>query len=706
MSSHNFISSRSFSAIFAMAVIATFAFSARAQDAPAVHVGDKVITGIPDDWTHHHVVFSDPGTEQDAIKNGTHEQWLTTVNDPRYVIHQLKRDLPVRGPAAQDAETRRRIEGRNDRSRDGRDGWNDHDGRNHNGQGLGKDSSTVHRDWSMTLAGSPTTGAMGPGQYPAKYNFSTSSASCNDYVAYPTGLAGSSTQATIIAYNNLYGGTSGTCGSSATRPDIAWAYNTGGAAILSPVLSSAGDQVAYIQTVTGVANLVLLKWAPTAAGRSFTATLIAGTPNVTITGGTGTFTSADTGAQITGAGILAGDTILQVLSSTQATLVTAPSPGSGVTVTIVPETQATPLTPTLAGSAAAYQTCTAPCYYSIALSGNPVDTTSAPYYDFCSDAIYVGDGSDALHKFTSVFGGAPAEIIGGGSASGWPQTFAGVLSSPVYDSGTGNLFVGSSNGTLYRIPSGGGSANKVASGTLSGGGTGIVDSPVVDSTAKMVYVTANQDNSAQCNGGHPCPAGVFQLATNFAASSVGTEEAVGGSNAGVNVYSGTFDNIYYASARGTSPTGNLYVCGLSSGANVPTLYRIPITSNVLGAASGLAVASAAGGTCSPVTEFLNGATDWIFLSLTASGNKTGCTGPCVYNINDTSGTTPANSTPGITANGGTSGNSIDYSAGASSTTGESEVYYTTLGASSCVGNGTTGVGTHGCAVQASQSGLQ
>src|ERR1039458_8553268 len=57
--------------------------------------------GIPEDWSHHHLVFSNPGTEEDAIANGTHDRWLSIVNDPRYIIQQLKRRA-AQGPAAAD----------------------------------------------------------------------------------------------------------------------------------------------------------------------------------------------------------------------------------------------------------------------------------------------------------------------------------------------------------------------------------------------------------------------------------------------------------------------------------------------------------------------------------------------------------------------------------------------------------------------------
>ena len=47
--------------------------------------------GLPDDWTHHYLVFSNPGTAQQAIENGKFEQWLNIVNDPRFTLQQIKR---------------------------------------------------------------------------------------------------------------------------------------------------------------------------------------------------------------------------------------------------------------------------------------------------------------------------------------------------------------------------------------------------------------------------------------------------------------------------------------------------------------------------------------------------------------------------------------------------------------------------------------
>jgi len=75
-------------------------------------------------------------------------------------------------------------------------------------------------------------------------------------VVYNTSLNGSSSQATIVAFDNLY--TSCTGGTPLTY----WAYNTGttGAVVTSPVLSFDGSQVAFIQNTAGAATLVVLRW--------------------------------------------------------------------------------------------------------------------------------------------------------------------------------------------------------------------------------------------------------------------------------------------------------------------------------------------------------------------------------------------------------------------------------------------------------------
>jgi len=104
-------------------------------------------------------------------------------------------------------------------------------------------------------------GAAGvqPNVYPAKFSFSTTSASCSDFAIYPMGTAGAAGAPNIIAYNNLY---SGDCTTGAV-PSVSWAYNTGGTVTTSPTFSADGSQVAFMQVSSTTASLVLLKWAAT-----------------------------------------------------------------------------------------------------------------------------------------------------------------------------------------------------------------------------------------------------------------------------------------------------------------------------------------------------------------------------------------------------------------------------------------------------------
>jgi hypothetical protein len=127
-----------------------------------------------------------------------------------------------------------------------------------------------------------------------------------------------------------------------------------------------------------------------------------------------------------------------------------------------------------------------------------------------------------------------------------------------------------------------------------------------------------------------------------------------------------------------------------SGTNNPTPSKYKTMVSTVSSAS----------TCSPITEFYNGTQDWLFMSVIANGNTTGCTGACLYNFNVQGAGTTGNVTTGQTATGGTTGIAIDNSL---SGAGESQIYYTTLSNQACTGNGTTGNSTGRCAIQASQS---
>jgi hypothetical protein len=178
---------------------------------------------LPIDWSHSHVIFSRPATD---------EQLRLVGDDPRY-WQQLYRQNTTRVLSENPAMA-------------GTEGPINAASINAASQGA----------WSMDLG---TGASAGAANYPAKYSFSSSVANCGsaakpDYVVYSTGLTGSGTQASVVGFDNLYSGCTGTV------PTVYWAYNTGGQILTSPVLSLDGTQIAFVQTSGGAASLVLLKW--------------------------------------------------------------------------------------------------------------------------------------------------------------------------------------------------------------------------------------------------------------------------------------------------------------------------------------------------------------------------------------------------------------------------------------------------------------
>jgi hypothetical protein len=500
---------------------------------------------------------------------------------------------------------------------------------------------------AATLTGGAAGAVVQPNVYPAKYSFSDTTASCSDFVVYPTGTLGATGGASIVAFSNLYSG----CSGSGAVPSVYWAYNTGGMVTTSPVPSLDGTQLAFVQVTGTTASLVLLKW------------------------------SADSG------------------------------------------TPTLPVTPA-AATLATYRGCTAPCMVILAFSGAHNDTFSSPFYHYNADVAWVGDDSGNLHKFTGLFAGTPAE-----AGSPWPVTLGGSkVSSPVYDNSTGDVVVGDFGGVLYSITASSGTVNK----TISVGDV-IADAPLVDSTTSELYAFVTTSNNATYLNDNV----VYQLPTNFTATTTPAIEGVGTGGAGFYFYAGTFDNVYYSSA---TATGNLYTVGntgVTTGAN---LYKIPITNSSMGASAAVASSlsfTGAGATRpwpSPVEEFCNNGlsacttngtltnagTDYVFFSVNR-GTANGCTNTagngCVLSYNVTnpasvslSGTGLNVATPGGNGCWPTGGLVVDNSVPTGTLAGASQTYFIGLGGNVAGGSiGTTsancGATTAGTisATQASQS---
>jgi hypothetical protein len=646
----------------ALGMIAVFGLPLRAQDDwqamdPVVqkNIADWTSQGkgLPEDWSHHHLIFSNPGTEGDAFWNGTHDRWPGIVNNSRYIMQQIKRNRDAAWDEDEHFSRRR--------------------------------SPKTEGLWGESLGTGATVGA---GNYPAKYSYRNNAPSASncaggsspDYVAFNTSVAGSSTQASIVAYDNLY---SGTC--AGTLPQTYWAYDTGGTISTSVVTSHDGNELAFIHTPTsGAASLVLLKWSvtggaftgtttnnsksvgmstgtcnlvlpgepiygpgiptgdtisscasntitlanaanatnstavPLTYNNQFTDTLSNGSPDVTVT--SGTCTPATAGSPIYGTGIPQGATISSC-SGTSLVLSANATVSGNETLSFNPATASAPvvLTSTTQGL---FQSCVAPCMYSMAFGDGNNDTKSSPFYDYDDDVLYVGDNNGSLHKFTPVFNSAnPTEF----TSAGWPVTVSSgnVVLSPVYDFGSRLVFVaanstsGVNSGYLYSVTTTGSPSQTVLQSGEIARHYGISDAPIVDSTSEKVYVFTANDSDSQSTSycgtedGNDACAAVWQLATNFTAGTRGNESTMGiAARAGLapTMFAGTFDNTFY-SGNGTS--GNLYVCGYAISGTVPNqnvasinIYQIPVSTWPNDATNIEAITNASV-TCSPVAEIYN-----------------------------------------------------------------------------------------------------
>jgi hypothetical protein len=502
----------------------------------------------------------------------------------------------------------------------------------------------IQGDWSIDMG---VGASVGPNNYPAKFSFDPTSANC----AVPTPPVGQ--QPDFVVYNTSLPGSSSQATIAAITnlyssctgiPTVYWAYNTGttGAVVTSPILSRDGTQVAFVQSTPSAATLVILRWAA----------------------GTGTLSS--------------------------------------------------PMVPASGSCTALAAPCQTTITFSTANSDNtPTDTRSSPIYDYVGDTLFVGDALGFLHKFTGVFSGTPTELVctsttimaGCTAPAGtnlWPAIVDpfGQLNSPVVLDGLNEVLVSDSAGLLGVVDmTVGGIDDAGSTTTIKLANLGFDDAPIVDLTAGKVYLFARADFTSNLTAVYQLQIPAFADALDNA---TGPEVLV--SNSATNpvsaMFDGAFDEAYYDSGG----TGNLYACGTSGTVNA--LWQIPLTAGVMGTPVLGPPLTTVDGTCSPITEFQNGATDRIFISVTASAvTVTPISCPlaagCVMSFDITNpatwGTTKGTAaTAAVT--GGTSGIIIDNS---SSAAGASQVYFTPLADQPC----TTSGGAGGCAIQASQSGL-
>jgi len=195
---------------------------------------------IIDDWTTHHVIFSDPGTLKDAIMNGNVERWQRIVSNPRYRMQQMRRNLQS---AAQPAST---FTPAVPRVSDAALSVANVSGETTNpGQGKKSQGSTSNEDWSSVIGSS---GFSTPaGMFPAKFGVVTdTSENCADFVVFPVNQQGSATQAVLVGFNNLYPN----CAPSGPVPSLLFAFYFPalGTVRTSPVVSLDGTKIAFVES--------------------------------------------------------------------------------------------------------------------------------------------------------------------------------------------------------------------------------------------------------------------------------------------------------------------------------------------------------------------------------------------------------------------------------------------------------------------------
>jgi hypothetical protein len=631
------------------ALVASFFILIGAAQIPRPHLSSV------SDWTHHHVVYSQPTTWVSAWK---------MQQEPRYWQQKIRRG------EMNEARRSERFDGSGPGADWARDRFH-FPGPTPPGWFMHPREVPMERDWAQSLGtvgtvGAPLAGTTWYPVYPAKFSFDTTAApDCTkDYVVFPTNLAGvKNGQASIIAYNKLYSAPTGTTFCNSTAPAVYWSYNTNfnatgaattGTIATSPILSLDGTKVAFIENNGGAgAILHILRW-----------------------------NAGDGGA------------IGNAINPTTATSWTA-CPATGA------------------------------CMISITFANANPDAASSPFYDYARDAIYAGDDKGVLHKFVNVFGltgATPSESI-----SGWPITASAgnVITSPVLDGTSGNIFVADSTGVVRYVRETFSSAGTCSGGsppclgltTAAGSNHVITDAPLVDPVTEKVFVfMSNFDNTN---------AGVLQSDTTLSGSVSAT---LGNKGLGHHLHVGAFDNAYLI---GNGSAGRLYMCGSNgTSPSIPTIQRIGFTNSGrspaspfanpigtmnpaidTGAGSTVAVASAPV-ECAPLTEFFNAnATtnqDQIFFGVQASGSGANCltSGGCVMSINVTNIPTPLTIHSSIAEAGGPSGIIVDNNANTTSFAQGSSLYFSNQGPASAAAPCTGVTNGQGCAIKVTQAGLQ
>jgi hypothetical protein len=504
--------------------------------------------GFPTDWSHHQLIFSKPGTA---------EQVQRVQQDPRYWQQVARRsaaksrEAKTAGALAPELQIGSRA--------------------------VSGEIRKINKDWIKNLGPS---GSVGAANFPAKYSFRPTAANCAggaaqpDFVVFGTGVPGSTNQATILAYDNLYSG----CPDLPVPTDY-WAYNTGtgGTVNTSPVLSIEGNQIAFVQLNGLTSNLVLLKWAESGSETvSSPRTLTGVTAAAYFTCATTPCMTALPLRSRVGA-IAERDTYSSVFYDYAHDTAYVGDDG-GYLHKFSPVFQGTPAEVTNAQ------------WPVLVNSGAPTPLTS-PVYDSLSKDVFVGDNGGYLYLIDSA-----GAIIRSGQLdfSSTLDHGPGLVAGPVVDSTTGYVYV-------------------FATSDGSRGCLGLADCTAVYELKISTFATGDTGSeappvgSSSIEGTEPNPmfTGIFDSTY---------ENSTGGTG-----------NIYVCGNTGGPPI--LYQLSIDSG-TLGSVSNGPVISNDTTPCSPV--------TDFLNPNVPGGATEWIFASVEGGGVSTACgAGGCIYNFKDT-----------------------------------------------------------------------
>jgi hypothetical protein len=538
--------------------------------------------------------------------------------------------------------------------------------------GNGAYSVSVANFSAFSGAGSFSGGAnatVQPNALPAMFGGTSPDitlASCSDFVVYPTGQAGATGAANIIAYTNLYTG-----GCSGTVPSAYWAYNTGDgeAVTTSPVLSLDGSEAAFIQSDGATSSLVVVKWA--ALG---TDSITSPNPALTLAGNITTCTAPC----MTVTTLTNNDTLSSPYYDYQNDAIYVGDDAGSIEE----------FTGVFNGTAVSGPTTVA-LGHTYALA--------SPVYDSNSGCVFVGDTHGYLYKVDSGVAGTQCT----GATLGASVAISTLLGNSAANEGIfDGVLLDSTAGTVYAFVTA--SKAMTFTGTCAANSNCVAEFPTgFASGASPSYVEPLGTGSAN----HNLYAGIFDNVYYASWNASGSLYEVGGTNTST---AAALVRIPITSGVMGAPVTS--ISGLTTSSSTRAPWPSPLTEFCNGACTNDGTKTTSG-------------TDYVFFSV-YRGTPTGCTNgsgnACIlsYNISNPAAvavsgaglnvTAPVN--PGCWASGGIV---IDNSTPSGTTAGASQIYFVNLNGATAGGgaDGATPTST-GCttgtvptlnATQASQS---